>query len=432
VAPSSTIFLLDVRTGSFRRLRSVATNPWSSAEPKWSPDGAKIAFVASTRPYAVDAVFVQAVGSGEPVELHTRPAGSVMGFTWDGDSKSIFMQLANGAKRPIVRLSLTAGHSETVSDTGVHSLQFSASKRGDLAWIESTGSTYGVIRYLLAGTKASTVLANLNPQMLTWDLGEQQIVRWSNKGGDALEGILVRPVGYRAGHRYPLIVDPYGNRVNDFQGIPILANQTLAAKGYALFFPNHRGPQTFAPQNLGKAACAKACWTSDPGVLEVEDILSGVDALIHQGVADPDRLYLYGVSNGASAVNLILTRTGRFRAAVSFGGVADWFNYYMYRTPDDWTIPDFLAGKTPERDLALYLSISPLYHVPGVTTPLLLLTGDNDSRAIQAVLFYDGLRRLGKPVTLVRYSGEGHGISDANLKDYWNRVEEFLSQDRKP
>jgi dipeptidyl aminopeptidase/acylaminoacyl peptidase len=268
----------------------------------------------------------------------------------------------------------------------------------------------------------------LNPQLLKWQLGEQQIVRWKNKAGDALEGILIKPVGYQAGHRYSLIVDPYGDRVNDFKGTPMLANQMLAGKGYALFFPNHRGPQTFAPQSLKNAAYARPSWTSNPGVVEVEDILSGVDALIHQGVADPDRVGLYGVSNGASAINLLITASDRFKAAVSFGGVTDWFNYYMFRPSDDWTIPDFLDGKTPQNDLDLYLSISPLYHLRNVNTPLLLITGDKDTRAIQAVLLYDGLRRLGKPVELVRYPTEGHGISDANMEDYWTRVETFFSE----
>jgi len=427
VEPSSTIFVLDANGGGLHRLRSVATSPWGAVNPRWSPDGKNIAYIASATPYGEDTLFVQAGLDGHPSRAHIKQTGSVMSFVWGGDSKSIVMQVANGVTRPVVRLSIPSGDSEQLNDTEVLTSQFSVSKHGDIAWIESTGSTFEVIRFLPFKGSTSVVLDNLNPQISGWKLGEQDVVRWKNKGGDLLEGILVKPAGYQAGHRYPLIVDPYGNRVNDFKGIPMLANQMLAGKGYALFFPNHRGPQTFAAQNLGNAY-SKSSWTSDTGILEVEDILSGVDALIRQGVVDPDRLYLYGVSNGASAVNLLLSRTSIFKAAVSFGGVSDWFNYYMYRPADDWTIPDFLIGKTPQKDLSLYVGISPLYHLDSISTPLLLVTGDKDTRALQAVLFYDGLRRLGKPVTLIRYSAEGHGLSDTNLHDYWARIEKFFSE----
>lgn len=427
VPPSSTIFIVDVSTGTLHTVRSIARNPMSVA-PKWSPNGTEFAYIAPPKPYAEGALFVEAAHGSEPTDITKKLGRAVLAFKWEHDSKSLVVQVADNTTRPVMRLNLYLGSIEQLNDTEVVDSQFTISQRGDLAWVESTGSTFGVIRFLSAKERTSIVLEDLNPQISKWQLGSQEVIRWKDKEGDNLEGILVKPFGYLPGHRYPLIVDPYGNRVNDFKGIPMLANQMLADKGYALFFPNHRGPQTFAYDILKNAQYARPTWTSDPAELESEDILSGVDTLIAQGIADPDRLALYGMSNGASAVNLMLTRTHRFKAAVSTGGVSDWFNYYMYRPADDWTIPDFLDGKTPQNDLNLYLRISPLYHLASVTTPLLLITGDKDTRAIQAVLLYEGLRRLGKPVTLVRYPSEGHELSGTGLEDYWARVEKFLSQ----
>lgn len=421
--PSSTIFTIDLDKTKLRPLRTVLTSPGTSVKPKWSPDGRSIAYIASAKPFGEDALFVQGT-SGNPKNVSAKLGLSVLSFNWQRDSKSLIMQVADGVTRPVVSLTLPSEQTKRLNDT--EALAYSISNNGDLAWIESTGSTFEVIRFRPANATTSIALENLNPQISSWRLGQQQVVRWKNRHGDELEGILIKPVGYQEGRRCPLIVDPYGNRVNAFMGVPILANQMLAGKGYALFFPDHRGPQTFAAQVLRNATYARPLWTADPGAVEVEDIVSGIDALIRQGVADPDRIGLYGVSNGASAINLLITASDRFKAAVSFGGVTDWFNYYMFRPADDWTIPDFLNGKTPQTDLKLYLSISPLYHLSSVTTPLLLVTGDKDTRALQAVLLYDGLRRLGKPVRLLRYPTEGHGLSAESLNAYWVRVEKFF------
>lgn len=431
VPPSSTIFILDLSNGILHKVRSIARNPGMQVTPKWSPDGTKFAYIAPAKPYMEGAIFVAAFHGGEPADITKKLNRAVFAFEWEQDSKSLIAQIADNATRPVVRLIPASGSIEQLNDTDALFLQFTMSQHGDLAWIESTGSTFGIIRFLSVKARTSVVLKDLNPQISRWQLGSQEIVRWKNKEGNSLEGILVKPFGYQPGHRYPLIVDPYGNGVNDFKGIPMLANQMLADMGYALFFPNHRGPQTFAYDILENAQYARPVWTLDPAELESEDILSGVDALIAHGIVDPDRLALYGMSNGASAVNLMLTRTSRFKAAVSTGGVSDWFNYYMYRPADDWTIPDFLYGKTPQDDLKLYLRISPLYHLTSVTTPLLLITGDKDTRIIQAILLYHGLRRLDKSVTLVRYPSEGHEMSGKDLEDYWAIIETFLDHHLK-
>ena len=110
-------------------------------------------------------------------------------------------------------------------------------------------------------------------------------------------------------------------------------------------------------------------------------------------------------------INYLLTRTTRFKVAVSFAGVSDWFHYFLLRDVDDWTIPDMLKGRTPFDDLQTYLSLSPIYHLDKVTTPLMLVIGDKDQRLLDHIYMFDGLRRLGREVTLVRYPAEGHGLA---------------------
>ncbi len=105
--------------------------------------------------------------------------------------------------------------------------------------------------------------------------------------------------------------------------------------------------------------------------------MTGVSDFVRRGVADPDRLFLYSSSNGASAINQLLTQTRAFRAAVSHGGVSDWLGYYRANQPrGDQTIPNFLGGRKPEDSNDLYIRISPIYQVEKISTPLLLVVGE--------------------------------------------------------
>ena len=138
----------------------------------------------------------------------------------------------------------------------------------------------------------------------------------------------------------------------------------------------------------------------------------------------PGRLFLYSSSNGASAINQLLTQTSAFRAAVSHGGISDWLGYYRANQPrGDDTIPQFLGGRTPEDAYDLYIRISPIYHVEKIVTPLLLVVGEKDSitgggsRYKDAVAFYEALRKAGKQVDLTVYHGEGHEIVNPETAD---------------
>ena len=157
-----------------------------------------------------------------------------------------------------------------------------------------------------------------------------------------------------------------------------------------------------------------------------DDILSGVDKLIQMGIADPERLGLFSSSTGASAIDLLLTKTTRFKAAISASGVADWISYYLLRPSDDDTIPDMLEGRTPWDAPDLYRTLSPVFQANRIHTPLLLAVGDKDTRLPDSVMFYNALRRLARPVTLVRYPDQGHVFEGSSLEDFWNHCLTFL------
>jgi dipeptidyl aminopeptidase/acylaminoacyl peptidase len=165
----------------------------------------------------------------------------------------------------------------------------------------------------------------------------------------------------------------------------------------------------------------------------VDDIMSGVDEVIRKGYADPERMGLMGFSNGGGIVDYLVTATDRFKAAVSVAPVIpDWLTLFYTYTMSD--APAFAGtNKTPWDDLDGYVKLSAVYHLPNVKTPMLLAVGDEDRHFLLGILeMYNGLRWLGKDVTLLRYPGQGHGFSGASMKDFWQRETAFFDKYLKP
>jgi dipeptidyl aminopeptidase/acylaminoacyl peptidase len=224
-----------------------------------------------------------------------------------------------------------------------------------------------------------------------------------------------------------LVVDPYSSWRNRFLHIPVLGNYAFVKAGFAVFFPDHRAPHTFPAMNFGEAYVGTSK-DRDPVDVLTDDVMTGINALVQSGIADPDQLFLYSSSNGASAINQLLTRTRAFRAAVSHGGVSNWLGYYQTRRPlGDETIPGFLGGRKPEDFPELYRRISPIFHVDKIVTPLLLVIGEKDTRYSDTMNFYEALRTAGSPVSLSAYAGEGHELSTvARAEEHVRRALEFF------
>lgn len=393
-----------------------------------SPDGHYIAFLDSAERFGLltTAFIVTTSAAANPPRNVSRQLDrEVSELAWSRDGR-LMVIIRDGVNQPLGTLSLQGRFEPmTRTDAGRHML--SVATNGALAWVESDAEHLDRIWIRNADATEAKPLADPNAQIATWKLGQQRVVRWRNSRGEALEGVLVLPPDHSPGKRIPLIVDPYSHRLNAFMGIPMLANRYLAAQGYALFFPNHRGFFTF-PKSLKGDAYARSAQRPEGGEIMADDILSGVDELVRTRIADPDRLGLYGFSTGASAIDLLLTKTTRFKAAVSSGGVADWIYYFLLRPTDDETIPSMLEGRTPWDAPDLYRRLSAVYQADRIRTPLLLVIGDKDSRLLDTVMFYDALRRLKHPVMLVRYPDQSHGLGGDVLQDYWSRCLSFFKE----
>jgi dipeptidyl aminopeptidase/acylaminoacyl peptidase len=388
-----------------------------------SPDGKNLAWLDTDKEELNGPTYLFCSCRRQGPDTKPRPVSRkpILAFRWAETSNSFWVIAGDGPDEPVSHLG-TDGHFEQITKTpAVRRRGGFVASGGAVAWVESDGAHYARI-WTRDREGRVRMRVDLNPQVAKWTLGKQEVIRWKNGAGEDLHGVLVRPNG----KRLPLIVDPYSSGRNGFLNVAVLGNYIFVKQGFAVFLPNHRAPHTLPAAMFGTDYVGRAK-DRDPVDVLVDDVMSGVDELIRRGVADPDRLFLYGFSNGASSVNQLLTQTQRFRAAVSCAGVADWLVWYKERfaTAGDF-IAQFLGGRRPEDSLDLYHRISPFYQVDKIETPLLLAIGDKDTRFSDTTRFYEALRTVGAPVTFITYPGDGHELSRASTEDYVRRTLDFF------
>ena len=419
---SSNLYTIDLTSGYKTAL---TRGPGQKRVASFSPDGKWIAYLSGSWT-GITSVFVLPDHGGTPINVTVNLNRNVFSYEWSPDSSFIFVSYHDGASVRIARLNVVKRTVTRLAVIDAFCHPFAISRADTLVWVQNDGSNPGVLYTADSNGHNARVLLDLYPQMQEWILGKQEVVRWKNSRGDEIEGILIKPVNYQEGESYPVIVDPYPGQVNSFFGNPMYGNQAFASEGYAVFFPNERTPHTW--QNPVKDETYNEATRGPTGIkIMMDDLMSGIDALVGRGLIDPQRMCLYGFSNGGGAVNQILTETGRFSCAVSTSGVGtDWaFSFFM---SGNSTFPDLVGNATPWSNSDTYIALSPVFHLDKVTTPLLLAVGDEEeTEVIMLVEMYNGLRYLGRDVTLLRYPKQGHGFEGAALKDYWRRVNAFLN-----
>jgi dipeptidyl aminopeptidase/acylaminoacyl peptidase len=229
--------------------------------------------------------------------------------------------------------------------------------------------------------------------------------------GSRLDGILVRPTGASDAGPWPTVVVPHGGPYNrsgrELHVRPGDWAQWLASGGYAVLMPNYRG-------GIGRGQVFAAQVRGDMGGAEWLDVLAAVDTAVERGIADPNRLGIGGWSQGGFLSAWAVTQTRRFKAAVVGGGPTDWT--MLSATSDLPSFESALTGGAAWDATTRRLADgrSPLVHAGSITTPLLILHGQEDKRVPlhQAVALHRALRNRGVPVELVTYPREPHAVHE--------------------
>ena len=230
--------------------------------------------------------------------------------------------------------------------------------------------------------------------------------RWHEVDGRRIQGWFYPAPRGADGRIAPLVVEIHGGPATLYGWSLMWEWQVLVASGMSVYACNPRGSQGY-----GEAFCHAnfGDWGSGP----MADVMAGVDALVADGLADPDRLGVTGGSYGGYLTTWIVGHTQRFKAAVTCRSVNDMTSQMLTGDIAGPQFGKFEFGKNPWEDPELYLRESPLTYAPQIRTPLLIQHSEKDLRTTiaQAEELFTVLRAHRRPVRLYRVPGESHELT---------------------
>ena len=419
----SDVWLVTVANGEKRKL---AGEPGTADNARWSPDGKWIAFTAtSDRDPGPSTAYLYLISpdGGAPKHVDAKFDLSVGTPVWAPDGHTIYFSTnALEAIEVFKTAAVPDSMAKEVWQLG-GSIGITEISRDGHTLVGTVSSAQQPTEiYISKNGEHPQIITHQNAWLNDYSLARSEIVKWKSKDGTEIEGVLTKPVGYESG-KVPFILNPHGGptgaSLNNFNGTV----QVLAANGFAVLQPNFRGS---TGKGLAFAQANKNTW----GKGDYEDCMTGVDAMIANGIADPDRLGAFGWSYGGYMTFWILTQTDRFKAVSPGAGLTN--IYSMYSQTDihrylNW----FYTDKAPWQNQDLYWDRSPMKYVNNVKTPTMIMHGQVDTRVpiAQAQEFYQALVERKVPVEFVVYPRENHGFTEPrhNL-DRVRRYVKFFSK----
>ena len=395
-------------------LRQLTAMPGVETGPRVSPDGTLIAYgKTDNEKLAYRNRYLQVIGiDGEnDRNLSASIDNSLSGWVWDSN-EGLHYQLTRRGITEVGRVSLDGGHRAVATGLGGESLgrpyasgSFSV-ESGLLVITRGSATRPADLVALRDGTEIQ--LTTLNEDLLGHKvLGQvHEIIYDSAIDGEEIQGWYLTPPDYDPARRYPLILEIHGGPHSAYGPHFSAELQRMAAAGYVVFFNNHRGSTSYGERF---ALLLQNKYSSE---YDFSDHMSGIDALIAQGIADPDRLYITGGSAGGIAAAYAIGLTDRFKAAVVAKPVVNWVSKVLTADSGIGQIANQFPG-LPWENIDDYWRRSPLSLIPNMTTPTLLMTGEADRRTpiSETEQMYQALKIQGVEVVMVRIPGSPHGIA---------------------
>jgi dipeptidyl aminopeptidase/acylaminoacyl peptidase len=406
---NSDVIAVDAVSGT---MRTLTTRDGPDAQPRVSPDGAKIAWLGfddKRRSYENTQLYVGDRDAAAPRSLTATLDRGIEDAVWAADGRSLYASYDDHGQRKVARIGVDGRVSPLIDNVAGGGLDrpytggdFSVSKGGTIAYTGGDATAPADV-WVLAGGKPRR-LTTLNA-VLTGSkaLAPVRKIAVTAPDGRPIDAWLATPPGRIAGQRVPLILEIHGGP-NAAYGPGFATDMQLyAAAGYAVLWTNPRGSTSYG------AEFANLIDKTYPAA-DYDDLIASVDAAIADGTADPDNLFVTGGSGGGLLTAWIVGKTDRFKAAATQKPVINWISEAL--TMDNTLFTSrYWFTKLPWEDPMSYWNRSPLSIVGNVKTPTLVVVGGDDYRTpvSESEQYYAALQIRGVPTALVKVPGASHG-----------------------
>lgn len=402
-----------------KTLKQVTTNSLSDSSPAWSPDGKRITYITNINseaiPFATNHLAVISANGGTAKILSEEIDRNISNPKFSKDGKTILFVLEDSGERQLASIAPSGKSFKRLIKGGLTLRDFAIGDAKIYTQQSYGTKTSEIYKY---DAKELTVLTKTNnPVLDNLNLATFDKVNFKSKDGTAIEGFAVKPTSFDSTKKYPLILWIHGGPQSQFSyNFDNTTPFYFAAKGYVVLMVNPRGSTGY-----GEDFC-KAIY-ADWGNKDYDDVMAGVDYMIAQGYVDENRLGVGGWSYGGILTNYVITKSERFKAAISgasLGIIRANFGHDQYVK---WYNKEF---GMPWENQELWERLSPFNDVEKITTPTLWIGGALDWNVpiANSEQMYLGMKALGKETKLVVYPNEYHGIRRPSFQK--DRLERFV------
>ena len=391
--------------------------PGTDAAPRWSPDGAWLAFRGNSDLHDYGSqyqIWLVGAGGGEPRNLTREIDRTPANFAWT-PAGELAVSFQTEGNIEVHRLDLSGAHHPVVAGRG-QATGFAVASDATLAYLWTTptapagiyvtpsGGFDAAAGAALDGTEGRALSAFNDEWRASRELADAEGFWYKGADGWDVQGWIMKPAGLRPGGRYPTVLEIHGGPYGMYGNGFSLECQILASRGWGVLFTNPRGSTGYGRQ-------FEHAVTGDLVGKPYDDIMAGVDAALDQHEwIDPARLGVTGGSYGGLMTNWVIGHTDRFAAAVTQRSISNWISFFGTADIPSWV--ELELGGTPwEAPMQLWES-SPIAYADRITTPTLVLHSELDFRVPvgQGEEMYRALVRQGVPSLFVRFPDEGHGL----------------------
>jgi len=332
-------------------------------------------------------------------------------IVWSSDGRKIAVVAAERGSSNLKIVDVATGRVNPLTDSTQDVIAYSATPQGNkFAGTFSTQTNIGDI-FLLDYSPSSqephrAQITHVNDNLFK-DIqqSEPEEIWYRTFDGKQIQGWILKPPDFDPSKKYPLILEIHGGPHSAYGNVYTHEFQWMAAKGYVVLFTNPRGSTTYG-QEFGNII--QYHYPGD----DYKDLMAGVDEMLKKGYIDANRLGVTGGSGGGLLTNWTITQTQRFKAAVAQRDIADWYGFWF--TADFTLFQPTWFHKAPWEDPQDFAARSPITHVANVTTPLMLVLGDQDYRTPPAdggEMMFRALKYRRIPTVMVRFPRETHELS---------------------